>query len=198
MIIGKNKMVTLTYDLRLGSLNGEVIEQTTAENPLKFIFGAGRMLPMFENYLSERKQGEDFQIELKSHEAYGERDDQALVDLPKDIFIVEGEFDSELVAVGNHVPMMTQDGQRMHGLVLEITDEIVKMDFNHPLAGENLFFTGNILEVRDASDEEIAKAMKGGCGGGCGCGDDDSCGGGCGDDCGCDDDSCGSGGCGCH
>ena len=85
--------------------------------------------------------------------------------------------------------MMSTSGQRMDGLVLDVSDEIVKMDFNHPLAGEDLFFKGEILEVRDATDEEIAATVSGGCGSGCGGG------------CGCDDDSCSSdhshGGCGC-
>ncbi|MFV0366033.1 MAG: peptidylprolyl isomerase [Mangrovibacterium sp.] len=192
MTIDRNKMVTLTYSLRLGGAEGEVIEQTTTEAPLKFLFGAGLMLPMFEAHLVGKSQGEAFVIELKSQDAYGERDEEAVVDLPKDIFVVEGKFDDEMIAVGNHVPMMTQGGQRMNGLVLEVTEDQVKMDFNHPLAGEDLHFTGDIIEVRDASDDEIAKFVNGGgCGGGCSC-DGDECGdGGCGDD-------CGDGGCGCH
>jgi FKBP-type peptidyl-prolyl cis-trans isomerase SlyD len=93
--------------------------------------------------------------------------------------------------------MMSTSGQKLNGLVLEITDDTVKMDFNHPLAGESLFFKGNILEVREATDVEIAATLSGGCGcgsGGCGSGD-----------CGCEDELCedascsseGKGGCGC-
>ncbi|MFV0553944.1 MAG: peptidylprolyl isomerase [Mangrovibacterium sp.] len=196
MTIDRNKMVTLTYDLRLGGAEGEVIEQATVEQPLKFIFGTGLMLPMFEAYLVGKAQGEKYEISLKAQEAYGERDEEAVVELPKDIFVVEGKFDDEMIAVGNHVPMMTQEGHRMNGLVLEVTDEIVKMDFNHPLAGDDLFFSGDIIEVRDATDEEIAATMNHGCGGGCNCGDGD-----CGDGCDCDDDKdagCCGGGCDCH
>ncbi|MFV0520917.1 MAG: peptidylprolyl isomerase [Mangrovibacterium sp.] len=189
MTIDRNKMVTLTYDLRLGGAEGEVIEQATATEPLKFLFGAGLMLPMFESHLVGKKQDEKFEIALKSQDAYGERDEEAVVNLPKDIFIVEGKFDDEMIAVGNHVPMMTQGGQRMNGLVLEVTDENVKMDFNHPLAGEDLHFTGDIIEVRDATEEEIMQTVNGGgCGGGCSC-DSGDCGDGCGDE---------HGGCGCH
>jgi FKBP-type peptidyl-prolyl cis-trans isomerase SlyD len=92
--------------------------------------------------------------------------------------------------------MMSTSGQRLNGLVMEITDDIVKMDFNHPLAGENLFFKGEILEVREATDEEIAATLGGG---GCGCGSGGCGDGGCGDE-ECADGSCGSeskGGCGC-
>lgn len=196
MTIDRNKMVTLTYDLRLGGAEGDVIEQATAETPLKFLFGAGLMLPMFESYLIGKKQGESFEIALKCQDAYGERNKEAVVDLPKEIFIVEGKFDEEMIAVGNQVPMMSQSGQRMNGLVLEVSDEIIKMDFNHPLAGDNLHFTGDIIEVREATDEEIAQVTQGGCGGNCGdCGDGEGHG-----DCNCDGDDCGEGhgGCGCH
>lgn len=191
MKIGKNKMVSLTYDLFYDDAEGELIEQATSEKPMSFVFGAGLMLPKFESHLEGLVEGKEFEISLADVDAYGELDENAIVDLPKHIFFIDGEFDEEMIAIGNTVPMMSTSGQRMNGLVLEITDEIVKMDFNHPLAGENLFFKGNILEVREATDEEIAATV----GGGCGCGS----GGGCGDGS-CEDGSCGTedqGGCGC-
>lgn len=192
MAITKNKMVSLTYDLRIEGANGELIEQATAEKPLNFVYGAGLMLPKFEDLLEGLEQGNDFNINLKCEEAYGQIDENAIVDLPKNLFLVDGKFDDEMIKVGNTVPMMSASGQRMNGLVLEITDEHVKMDFNHPLAGEDLFFSGKVLEVREATDEEIAATVQGGCGcnsGGCGCEEGESCetesanGGGCG--CGC-------------
>ncbi|WP_372776014.1 peptidylprolyl isomerase [Mangrovibacterium sp.] len=199
MTISKNKMVSLTYDLRIGGAEGELIEQATAERPLNFLYGAGMMLPKFEALLEGLEQGKAFEINLESADAYGEVDENAVVDLPKSIFIMEGKFDDEMIKVGNTVPMMSTNGQRMNGLVLEVTDETVKMDFNHPLAGEDLHFKGDILEVREATDEEIAATVSGGCGSGCGCGDGESS---CGDGgCGCDDESCSTesahGGCGC-
>ena len=188
MEIRKNMMVSLTYDLRLDGVDGEIIEQATSEKPLSFVFGAGTMLPKFEALLEGKKQGERFEIALESKDAYGEEDENAIVDLPKHIFFVDGEFDDEIIKEGNTVPMMSSNGQRMNGIVVEITDDTVKMDFNHPLAGEDLFFNGDILEVREATDEEISALFSGGCGCGCGEGscDDGSCsteGGGCG--CGC-------------
>jgi len=198
MAISKNKMVSLTYDLRIGGAEGELIEQATAERPLSFVYGAGIMLPKFEALLEGMEQGKTFEINLNSADAYGDVDENAIVDLPKSIFIMDGKFDEDIIKVGNTVPMMSTSGQRMNGLVLDITDENVKMDFNHPLAGEDLHFKGDILEVREATDEEIAATVQGGCGSGCGC-NDSSCGSGCG----CEDESCstesasGSCGCGC-
>ena len=188
--IGKYKMVTLTYDLRIDDENGEMIEQATVEQPLQFLYGAGVMLPKFETHLAGLKQEDPFQIKLEKADAYGEVNNDAIVELPKSVFLVNGEFDSEMISVGNTVPMMSSNGQRMNGLVLEVTDEIVKMDFNHPLAGEDLFFSGKVIEVREASDEEVAQILSGG-GGGCGCGSHDD---------GCSSGSCGTdsqGGCGC-
>ena len=188
--IGKYKMVTLTYDLRIDDENGEMIEQATVDKPLQFLYGAGVMLPKFETHLAGLKQDDPFNISLQKNDAYGEVNNDAIVELPKSVFIVNGEFDSELIKVGNTVPMMSSNGQRMNGLVLEVTDETVNMDFNHPLAGEDLFFSGKVIEVREASDDEVAQILSGG-GGGCGCGSNDN---------GCSSGSCGTeshGGCGC-
>ena len=187
MEIARNRMVTVTYDLRLDDQNGEMIEQATSDRPLQFIYGAGQMLPKFESQLAGLKQGESFEINLNKYEAYGEVNDDAIVELPLNVFMVDGNVDNELVKVGNTVPMMTGDGQRLNGIVLEVSEQAVKMDFNHPLAGEDLHFQGEVLEVRDATDEEIAALFSHGCGcgsGGCGsgsCDDDHShgCGSGC-------------------
>lgn len=189
MEISKNRMVTLTYDLRLDDQSGDMIEQATAEKPLQFIYGAGQMLPKFESQLAGLSQGEPFEISLSKYDAYGEVNEDAIVELPRQVFMVDGNFDDDLIKVGNTVPMMTGDGQRLNGIVLEVSDEVVRMDFNHPLAGEDLHFMGEILEVRDATDEEIAALFSHGCGcSGGGCSDND-CGdhshGGCGSGCGC-------------
>ncbi len=133
------------------------------------------------------------------NDAYGEVNEDAIVDLPKHVFLVDGHFDDELIAVGNAVPMMSSNGQRMDGIVLAISDDAVKMDFNHPLAGEDLYFSGKVLSVRKPSDEELARILSGdgcGCGSGNGngdgnCGDGDGCG------CGSEHEGHAQGGCGC-
>lgn len=196
MSISINKMVTLSYTLRAGNGAGEIIEQTPAEQPLQFVFGLGTMLPMFESNLAGLEQDQDFEMSLKAKDAYGEIDETAIVDLSKDIFVIDGVFDEERFSVGSQIPMQTSNGQRLNGKVISVDDDTLTMDFNHPLAGIDLHFTGNIIEVRDATEEELAPSMGCGCGsGGCGSG---SCGteehehahdgAGCG---------CGSGSCGC-
>ncbi len=193
--IGKYAMVTLTYNLHVDDENGEMVEQATETQPLEFLYGAGAMLPKFESQLAGLHEGEPFTIKLSKDDAYGDLNEDAVVELPKHVFLVDGKLDDELIQVGNTVPMMSSNGQRLNGLVLEVNDEVVKMDFNHPLAGEDLFFAGKVVAVREASEEEVAQILSGG--GGCGCGNGGGCGsGGCGDE-----ESCGTensqGGCGC-
>ena len=195
--VSKDSMVTLTYDLRLDGKEGDIFESATTESPLIFLHGAGLMIPAFEEQLVGKKSGDKFEISIPAASGYGEINEEAVVELPLDIFKVDGKVDDALLAVGNSVPMMSSHGQRMDGIVVSVSGEVVTMDFNHPLAGEDLHFTGEILEVRAASAEELAAAYStGGCGcssGGCGdsgcgdggCGDGEKSGGGCGSGCGC-------------
>lgn len=189
MTISINKMVTLSYTLRSESGDGEIIEQTSIDSPLKFVFGIGSMIPMFESNLAGLKQGDDFEMALEAKDAYGEVDENAVVELSKDIFIVDGNFDEERFAVGAQIPMQSSNGQRLNGIVEKVDTENITMNFNHPLAGTGLHFTGNIIEVRDATEEELAPAMGCGCGeGGCGdgsCSTESAESGNCGSGCGC-------------
>lgn len=208
MKISPNKFVSLSYDLNVGEGDEkELMEKATPEQPLEFIFGTNSMLEAFEKNVDGLAEGDSFDFTLTPDQAYGEYDDDHLVDLPKNIFEVDGKMDESVVFEGNTIPMMDSNGNRLNGSVVSVSDDVVKMDFNHPLAGETLHFTGNVLTVREASAEEIAALFApqgGGCGSGCGCGssnDEGSCGSG---GCGCGDsveaeDSCGCGsGCGCH
>ena len=191
MKITANKFVAVTYDLNVGEgEERELMERATAETPLKFIFGTGAMLPAFEDALKGLEVGDKFNFSITPADAYGEYVEEHVLDLPKNIFEVDGKFDSEMIKEGNTVPMMDSNGNRMNGSVLEVKEDVVVMDFNHPLAGADLIFEGEILESRPATNEEIQELVKmmsgeGGCG--CGC---DSCGDGCGDDCGCEGGHC--------
>jgi FKBP-type peptidyl-prolyl cis-trans isomerase SlyD len=192
MSIQNNKMVSVTYDLYVGGENEEpeLMEQATAQNPLTFCFGIGMMLAEFEKNLHGLKVSDTFDFKIDSKDAYGEYDDENLVDLPRNIFEVDGKLDENMVFVGNVVPLMDSDGTRINAQVVEVGAETIKVDFNHPLAGETLHFKGSVLEVRDATEQELASFTGGGCSGGC-----SGCGGGCGsEDPESEDSSCGCGG----
>ena len=171
--IKPGQFVELTYDLFVGPEN-ELMERATPEAPLRFVFGTEQMLPSFETKIKDLKVGDTFDFVIPCNDAYGERDEDHVLELEKKMFEVDGKFDEEYIFPGNTVPMMDAHGNRLNGSVLEVKDNIVVMHFNHPLAGEDLHFVGAVKTVRPATPEELNPVQS--CG--CGC---DSCGGGCGD-----------------
>jgi FKBP-type peptidyl-prolyl cis-trans isomerase SlyD len=185
MNIAKEKMVSVTYELKYDNADAQLIEKVEKDSPLTFQFGVGKMLEYFEKNIENMSVGDLFDFKLTAEQAYGPITDEAIVDVPMRAFMVDGKVDPELVKLGNTIPMMDSYGNRLHGIVLEINDETVKMDFNHPLAGEDLHFKGKVIEVRDPRPEELAHS--------CGC---NSCGSeesDCGDGCGSNQGSCGCG-----
>jgi FKBP-type peptidyl-prolyl cis-trans isomerase SlyD len=159
MKISDDKTVSVTYDLTVTADSKghvELMEQATKENPLTFLFGMGMMLEAFEKNLEGLKVGDKFSFTLQPEEAYGERIENNVVNLPKHIFEVDGKFDEEKVVEGQTLPMMDSNGNRLMGSVLGITEEAVIMDFNHPLAGEILHFDGEVIDVHEATAAEIA------------------------------------------
>lgn len=177
MRISANKYVAVIYDLNVGEgEERELMEKATREVPLKFIYGTGMMIPAFEDALAGLESGDQFDFSLTPENAYGEYNEDHVLELPKNIFEIDGKFDSEMVKEGNTIPMMDADGHRMNGSVLEVKKDVVVMDFNHPLAGEALHFKGEVVDVHEPTAEEIAAMTSSSCGGGC-----EGCGGGCGD-----------------
>jgi len=171
MNIAKEKMVSVTYELKYDDANAELIEKVEKDHPLTFLFGKGKMLQHFENNLEGLSTGDTFDFKLTAEQAYGAVTDQAIVDVPMEAFEVDGKVDEQLIALGNTIPMMDSYGNKLHGIVIEVSKESVKMDFNHPLAGEALHFTGKVIEIRDAKPEELEESCgTGGCGSGGCCG----------------------------
>ncbi len=169
MTIEKNKVVSLIYELRVDGKDGEVIESLQDSKPLTFIYGTGALLPRFEDNINGLKVGDAFSFLLQCEDAYGKATEEAVVEIPKNVFEVDGKFDNELVCVGNAIPMMDGEGNRLNGVVVSVNPETITMDFNHPLAGDNLHFTGKVVEVRAATEEELQHGhihSSGGCGGG--------------------------------
>lgn len=182
MKIGEKTFVSLSYTLKVG---GEVVDSAPASQPLEFVFGAGYLLPKFEENIKGLGKGDKFAFTLSPAEGYGETAEDAIVELPKDVFMIDGTIEDGLLDIGNQVPMSTADGQHLLGTVKEVGEESVKMDFNHPMAGKTLDFSGEIVGVREATDADLMGGMM--AAGGCGCGCEDGC-----------DDESGSCGCGCN
>lgn len=192
----KNLFIATTYKLETIE-NGEkkLIEEATEERPFVFISGFGIALEAFEKNLVELKKDETFDFTLMQEEAYGAYIEDRVLDLDREMFCINGHFDHDNIYVDAVVPLQNEDGNRFMGRVLAISDDKVKMDLNHPLAGKDLNFSGKIIESREATNEEIQQIINHMSGEGCGCG----CGE-CGDDCNHDhsEEGCGCG-CGhCH
>lgn len=176
-----NKYIAVAYQLYTtedGKTN--LVEKTSDDKPFQFISGFGLTLDAFEQAIEPLAEGDNFDFTLEPAQAYGEHDPEHVVDLDKNIFSVNGHFDSDHIYKDAIVPLMNEDGNRFFGHVLAITDDKVKMDLNHPLAGKTLNFKGSVLASREATNEEIQSLIshmndEGGCGGGC-----EGCGGGCG------------------
>ncbi|HNY07600.1 MAG TPA: FKBP-type peptidyl-prolyl cis-trans isomerase [Bacteroidales bacterium] len=155
MKINKNTVVSLTYQLRLDNAQGEIVETVTSENPFTMLFGSGNLLEAFENNLHGKDAGDHFEFSLSCNEAYGETLEEAITDLPIEIFMIDGKIDDQMLTVGNFIPMQDQTGNTLHGRVVKRGLDKVTMDFNHPMAGKNLHFEGDILSVREGTAEEL-------------------------------------------
>ena len=178
-----NKYIKAQYQLFDATDNhNELIEETSDERPFDFVSGLNMLLPEFEHQLESLHTGDHFDFLLAPEQAYGEYVDARVIDLDKQLFTVDGRFDAQHVHVDAIVPLQNAEGQRFNGRVVAVTDDKVKVDLNHPLAGMTLHFVGQVLESHDATGEEITQYLQvmtgqGGCGGSC-----ESCGSGCHDE----------------
>ena len=170
----------------------EFIEEATDDRPFDFISGFGITLPEFEAKIVNLQKGEEFKFTLTKEQAYGDVVPERIVALERSIFTINGHFDHENVKVGAMLPLQNEDGQYFQGKVLDINDQCVRIDLNHPLAGKELSFTGHVVENREASNEEIQNLINSMSGDGCGCNCDE-----CGDGCGHHHDTPHEDGCGC-
>lgn len=155
MNIQKDMVVSVSYQLHEQGFEGPMVEKTTAENPLTFLFGSGSLLADFEDNLAGLATGDNFQFKIEAANGYGLVNPQAVVDLPMDTFVVDGAVASDLLVVGKVIPMQDQHGRRLQGKIVAITDTTVKIDFNHPMAGKDLYFKGQVEQLRAATPSEL-------------------------------------------
>jgi FKBP-type peptidyl-prolyl cis-trans isomerase SlyD len=153
MKIAPNHVVSLTYDLYSPKDGTEaLVESATQEQPLTFLFGVGQMLPKFEENLSTLSTGDNYDFTISAADGYGEHDENAIANLPKEMF----KDAPELPAVGQILPLQDNNGNRFQGQVVSVTEDSIIVDLNHPMAGQSLHFKGEILNVRPATPEELS------------------------------------------
>lgn len=175
-VVGPDKFVKYAYKL-YSYPDGELLFETPKDAPDELVYGVSHdVVPGLLAAMKDLGAGDKFSVTLPPEAAFGDRYDNNVVVLEKEIFERDGKL-AEEVKVGAELPMMTAEGYRIIGKVLDIDDKGIKMDFNHPFAGKTVKYEGEVIEVRDATPEELKPA------GGCCCGHD-HCGEGCGDGCG--------------
>lgn len=148
MQISANKVVAIDYTLT--DDQGSVIDSSEGRGPLAYLQGHGNIIPGLENALEGKAVGDAMKVTVAPADGYGERDDSLTQAVPRNMF-----ENADEIQVG--MQFQTSSEQGMHIVtVTEIDPENVTVDANHPLAGQTLNFDVTIVEVRDASEEELA------------------------------------------
>ena len=161
-----NKVISIEYTLNDANTN-EQLDTNVGGAPLEFLSGMGQIIPGLEKEIENLPAGEKADVVVQPADGYGEYNEEAVQTLPKEQFagidLVEG---MSLYGTG-------ESGETVQVVVKSLDEDDVTIDYNHPMAGKTLMFSVSILDVRDATDEEIQTGVVGGLAamGGCGCGD---------------------------
>ncbi len=147
MKIKKGDTIAVNYRLHADGPDGEMIEETIIGDPFRFVIGEEELLAKFQEVLMGLEVGEKFQVSIKAADAYGEEEESLYVEFPKSDFMEDGELDEEMFEEGEIIPMESPDGEVMEGVICEVKLNSIVLDFNHPLAGEDLYFEGEVVEV---------------------------------------------------
>jgi FKBP-type peptidyl-prolyl cis-trans isomerase SlyD len=139
----------VTLDYTVSNTSGEVLDTTEGREPLVYLHGSGYLVPGLENALHERVVGDSFEITVPAADAYGEYEESLVQEVPGEL------FDGMEVSEGDTFVADTDDGHRPV-TIIEVSEEFVKVDANHPLAGMDLHFKVSVKDVRAATAEEIA------------------------------------------
>ena len=152
--VAENTVASVHYTGTLPD-TGEVFDSSEGRDPLTFLVGHRQMIPGFEANLMGAKIGERREFTLEPADAYGERDDDAVLELPREQFAQLEESTGTALEIG-----MQLVAQMPHGpapfTIADVTDETVTADFNHALAGQSLTFSVEVVALRAAAEEEIA------------------------------------------
>lgn len=156
--VSDGMVVCLNYTLRLD--NDEVVDSSEDREPIEFVQGQRQIVPGLEDQLYGMEVGEKKEVVVDPADGYGERNPEASQDVPRDAFQEDVELEP-----GMPIQVSDGSGRTATAFVAEVNEEAVKLDFNHPLAGETLHFDVEIVDVCEPSAADLA----GGCGtcGGC-------------------------------
>ncbi|MDR3177434.1 MAG: peptidylprolyl isomerase [Campylobacteraceae bacterium] len=164
-----NQVVSMFYELK--DVDGNLLDSNINSAPISFIMGKNQIIPGLEREIANMNQGDTSHVEIKAVDAYGEYNSESIQTLPIE------QFAGIKLSNGMTLYGQGEDGNTVQAIVKEFNEQEVTIDFNHPLAGQDLYFEIEIAEVRDASEDELKNGFAAGAHS-CSCGlDDDCCGG---------------------
>ena len=140
--VKENNTVKVHYTGKLS--DGQIFDSSEGKKPLEFTLGQGSLIPGFEKGLIDMKLNEKKTITISKDDAYGDLSEKLIQEVPK------SQLPAEMtVEVGMGLVSKTPDGQEMNLLVVEVREESVVLDGNHPLAGKDLIFDLEVVEIKD-------------------------------------------------
>lgn len=146
--VADDVVVSIEYTL---TVDNEIVDSTEGDEPLQFLQGHQNIIPGLERELAGMKIGDNKKVLVSPSEAYGEIDPENVVDVPRN------EFPQEIpLETGTELEVKNADGEVLSATIAEVNSDTVKLDFNHPLAGKELSFEVTIVDLRHASEEELA------------------------------------------
>ena len=146
--VAKDLAVSIDYKL---TVDGEIIDSSEAEGPLDYLHGHENIIPGLENELTGMKIGEQKTVSVAPEDGYGVVDESAVLDVPR------SEFPDEVpLEIGIELEVTDEEGDMLYATIVEVGDDVVSLDTNHPLAGKTLEFDVTIVDLRTASEEELA------------------------------------------
>ncbi len=158
MAIGVNKVVTLNY--KLSDDRGNLIQITKENEPFIYLSGNNQILTKLEEAVNEMLIGSKKSIAIDSTDAYGDYDEKAVQQVKKQEFPEGANLEAGMEYMAH-----TPDGKPVPFVIKEVKDDDITIDFNHPLAGRNLNFDVELVDVRDATEEELQHGHAHGAGG---------------------------------
>lgn len=163
--VKENVVVTMDYEL---TVDGEIVDSSEHGEPIIFLQGAGQIIPGLEKAINKMKIGDSKTVVVSPAEGYGELETDAIVEVPRDEFpedfpleigleiTVQNEFeDDEDDEDYEDEDYDDDEVDMMEAVIKDFNDESVTLDFNHPLAGKELHFNVKIIDLREATEEEL-------------------------------------------
>jgi FKBP-type peptidyl-prolyl cis-trans isomerase SlyD len=145
--VADDVVVSIEYSL---TVDGEIVDSSEENEPLEYLQGYQNIIPGLERELAGLKIGDTKNVNVKPKDGYGELDPDALIEISRSEFPQDFELKP-----GIDLQLQNQDGELLNAVIVAVTGDQVKLDLNHPLAGKELFFKVKVVDLRDATAEEL-------------------------------------------